>query len=55
MFVVLQGFYHEERVSISVFNTRFRNKYTDFLQKQHNRSNPFNHAYLAKQESLDVI
>ena len=54
MFVVLQELYYEERVSISGLNTGFRNKYTDFLQKN-NRSNPFNYAYLAKQELLDVI
>ena len=34
MFVALQGFYYEEnKVSISDLNTRFRNKYTDFLKK----------------------
>ena len=51
MYVVLQGFYYEERVSISqgfVINAQIS-------YKQHNRANPFNHAYLAKQELLDVI
>ena len=32
MFVVLQGLDHKENVSISGLNTRFRNRYTDFLR-----------------------
>ena len=33
MFVVLEGLDHKDNVSILGLNTRFRNRYTDFLKQ----------------------